>query len=327
MKASTVTIAGLDRISGSMGLAIRGAGMGLTVLGHDRESGLTTLAKELGAIDEARANLLEAVAAADIVILNLPMAELKETLQAVGSRVKPHTLVVDLSALKSAGLRWARDFLKQGHYVGVNPVLAAAVMADGRPGIDAANADLFRNSVFCIMPAPEADPKAVETAVNLGKILGATPFFLDPGEYDALMHGVETVPGLLAAAMLRAVMQAPGWRDMLRFAGLPFAQITAPLANGDLDSLAAADRLATMRWLDAVIQELQLIRHVVEEGDEERVVSVLEDLRAQHRRWLRSRQENDWEETTDVPDVSPLNLSGRLLGGFLRRGKDDKSKP
>jgi prephenate dehydrogenase len=169
-------------------------------------------------VNRITGSLASAASEADILIINVPLSDLEMTLEVAGAEVREHTLLVDLSNMKAVGQKWADQYMVQGHYVGAKPVLAADTLTDGRIGITAARADLFKKSVFCIMPSVKADPKAVETAVNLGRILGATPFFLDAFEYDSLMQGLEAVPGLVSAAMLRAVTKSSGWRDMLRFA-------------------------------------------------------------------------------------------------------------
>lgn len=178
MRAKTVTIVGLDRIGASIGLAIRARDVGLTVVGNDIDRAVGKKALEMGAVNETNWNLATAAAAADILVLNLPLAELEGALKAIGRDVQEHTLVMDLADLKGPGLIWSEQFLEQGHYVGATPVVAADNLADGRIGVEAARADLFAGSLFCIMAAPTLDPAAIETAKNFGHILGASPYFL-----------------------------------------------------------------------------------------------------------------------------------------------------
>jgi prephenate dehydrogenase len=241
----------------------------------------------------------------------------------MGDDLSPHALIIDLGSLKAPGLKWADQYMKRGHYVGASLVLSAEMLTDSRFSIDAANAQLFQDSVYCVMPSPSAEPKAVETAVNFGRLLGATPFFLDAHEYDSLIHGVETGPGLLSAAMFRAVQQSTGWRDILRFAGLPFALATTGLDSQDLAYLALQDKEATLRWLDSVLSELGEVRRWVADGELERLELILDELAIERARWLHSRAKNDWNEDIDKPDLSQMSgIGGQFLGMFGRRGGD-----
>jgi prephenate dehydrogenase len=329
MQAQTITIVGLDRKSISIARALKASAQELTIVGHDRNRELAQKVKdELGAIDRAEWNLVNAAAAADILVVSVPLAELENTLLIIGEEVQPHTLILDLAPLKGLSLRWANQYLKQGHYVGVVPVLSATYLNDGRAEAGAATADLFQNSVFCLMPSPRADPRAVETAVNFGRLLGATPYFVDPLEYDSLAQGLETLPGLMAAALFNALQKATGWRDMLRFANSSFALSTQPLEQGtDITSLALNDKAATLRWLDAILQELADIRRMIHEGDREMIDLTLGNLLVERDKWLKERGENDWLEvigtSADRPSVGEQFLGG-WLGGKLKKDTKDR---
>lgn len=318
MRAQTVTIIGLERMGASIGLALKAANAGLTIVGHDRSRDLAQDAKDkIGAVDRVEWNLVSAAAAADILVLAVPLTELETIFPAIGDDVQPHALVLDLAALKGMGLRWAERYLKKGHYIGARPVLAATYLNDGRFDAAAATPDLFKDSVFCLMPSAKADPQAVETAVTFGRLLGAVPYFVDPFEYDSLAQGLETLPGLAAVALFNAVRNATGWRDMLRFANSSFAQATQPLQNGtDLTRLALNDQAATLRWLDALMAELATIRRLVQDGDREMVDLTLGNVLLQHERWLRERRENNWVESVEQPIERP-SAGDQLLGGWL----------
>lgn len=326
MQAQTVSILGLSRIGASVGLALKASTFEVRVVGYDPDRETRNHAAEIGAADKLVGNLLNAATMADIVVLDLPFRELEETLQIIGDDLSPHTLVLDLGALKTPGLKWAEEYLKSGHYVGASPVLSASMLTDSRQSIEAADTKLFEDSVFCIMPSPSAEPKAVETAVNFGRLLGATPFFLDPMEYDSLIHGVETSPGLLSAAMFRAVQQSTGWRDILRFAGLPFALSTTGLENEDLAYLALQDKEASLRWLDSVLEQLTEVRRWIAEGELERLDLILDELAIERARWLHDRANNDWTEESDRPDLDEIGGIGSQFFGFLGRMGKDKSE-
>jgi prephenate dehydrogenase len=323
MKTQTITILGLDRIGASIGQALRQAKLDVTVIGYDKERAISRQAKEAGAIDKEQWNLINAAATADILILSLAAVDLPHTMQLIGRELQPHTLILDLTPLKKPGLTLAEKYLQQGHYVGAAPVLAANAFSDGRTGIEAARPDLFKESIICLMPAAQAEPKAVETAVNLGLVLGAKPFFMDVAEYDSLMQGLETMPGLLAAALFRSLTQSAGWRDMLRFAGQSFALTTLPLDQADVPLRALHDKNATLRWLDALIEEMRQVRGWVAQGNGEILAAMFEEMGNERAVWLHQRAKNDWLEH-DPPPVERTSLAEQLLGGLARQPKEKK---
>lgn len=326
MQTQTITIIGMQRLGVSVALALKAMLPTVTLIGHDKDGSIAREVKEkLGAIDKAEWNLVKAAAQADIVVLAQPFVELRDTLEAIGHDLKSHTLLLDMSSLKGPGVKWATKAIQNGHYVGVRPVLAAKVLEDGRTDYTAATADLFKNSVFCLMPTAEVDARAVQTAVQFGQLLGAIPYFLDPDEYDSLIQGVETVPGLMAAAMYSAITKETGWRDMLRFANQPFALTTQPLGNGqDVAQLALHDKEATLRWLDAFLGELQMVRQWVQQGDRHSLTALLEDMGDRRAAWLRDREKNDWAEGK-MQKVENRGLTQQMLGGWVseRMGRDE----
>ncbi len=320
MQTKNITIIGTRRTGASIALALKDGPLDFEVTGHDSDSNLLKEAKELGGFDKTESNLIRAAETADILILSMPVSELEVTMKAIGDATQSHTLVIDLTDIKGLGIKLAEKYLKNGHYVGAHPVLAAATFADGRPDTKNARADLFQNSVFCLMPDAKVDPQAVQTAVNFGKLLGASPYFVDPMEYDSLVQGVETLPGLMAASLFRAVNKATGWRDILRFADLPFAIATMPLDKDaeELASLALNDRLATLHWLDALTEELQQLRRWIQDGDEELLAAFLSELNLARDKWLDERTKNDWVDSGDQP-VDVPGMGERFFGGLARR--------
>ncbi len=328
MKTQTISIIGLNRVGASIGLALKKSNLEVTIVGHDKDTAVMRAAKDtVGAVDKTEWNLLTAAMKADILLLTVPYSELQLTLEAIGNDLQEHSVVIDLSGQKRAGLTWAKQYLKRGHYVGAVPLFKAAFLADGRSAIETADADLFRNSVFCLMPSTDADPQAVETAVNFGLILGSVPYFVDPDEYDQLSQGAETMPGLLAAAMFGALHKSTGWRDMLRLAGLPFSISTSPLENSvDAASTALDNKAATLRWLDAVMKELQQIRRWIYDEESELLSAYLLELESERQQWLRQREKNDWVEmkTTSIPNQS---FTEQMLGTFVTdRFKKDEDE-
>lgn len=323
MKTSTVTIIGLDQIGLSIAAALKKGPMELNIVGHDKNQNHVKRATLMeDGPDKIENNLPRAAAAGDIIILSLPFTQVELTLQVIADDVQEHTLVIDLSKVKGPGLKWAQKYLWQGHYIGARPIFAADQFLHESEYV---SADLFKNSAFCVTPSADVDPKAVETAVNFGRLLGAQPYFLDPMEYDSLVQGVETLPGLLGAAMFSALHKSAGWRDILRFADRSFAMTTSPLEEdaSDLAALALNDKLATLRWLTAVMDELKGLQRWIYDADTDSLAALLESMQIDREQWLQDRKENDWIEGKQEP-IAGFGLGERMLGSFLQQRVNKK---
>lgn len=325
MKAQTVTLLGMNRTAASIGLRLKQMDkLNLTVVGYDGDKEALDKAMEMGAVDQQQWKLISAVKAGDIIVVTTPSSALRQMFELIGRDVQSHALVLDFSNLKSLGQKWARQHLVKGHHVGAVPVLATHSLLDGEQGVGSARPDLFENSVVCYMPSPKAEAKAVETAVQFGRLLGATPFFIDAEEYDSLAQGVRVLPGLAGGALFRAMTKAAGWRDMMRFAGVPFAQATLPLVDeADIAHRAFYDKEATLHWLDAFIEEMQGMRRWVYEGDVERMSAYMEQLSIERQRWLGRRKANNWEEKI-IPEYEPPTFAQQMLGNRLGGSRDEE---
>lgn len=324
MKTNTITIVGMRRTGTSIALALKEGSLNFSLIGHDSDSDLLRETAVIQAVDRVEADLIKACAPADIIVLAMPSLELQATLSLIGDRIQDHTLVIDLTALKAPGIRLAKEHLTDGHYIGARAIFAASTFTDLKTDQDSARADLFQNSVFCVMPSADTDPKAVETAVNFGQLLGAKPYFVDPLEYDHLSLGSETMPGIAAAALFRSITSSTGWRDILRFADIPFAVGTQPLDidTEDLAYLLLNDREATGRWLDGLLSQLSETRRFLKEGDPELLTAYLTELNQAREKWLKERSVNDWDETRDE-DFELPSLGEHFLGSFASRRRDD----
>ena len=323
MKTNTITIVGMRRTGISIALALQEGPSEFSLIGHDSDANLLHLAIVTEAVDRVEVDLIKACTPADIVVLAMPALELEATLRLIGDRLQSHTLIIDLTALKGPGIRLAQEHLKEGHYIGARPIFAAGTFTSLETDLDSARADLFQNSVFCVMPSPHAEPKAVETAVRFGQLLGSKPYFLDPYEYDQLAFGSETMPGVAAAALFSAITKSPGWRDILRIADIPFAVGTQPLDidTEDLAYLLLSDRESAIRSLDSYLLQLNEIRRYLKEGEPELITAYLMELNISRQKWLSERSVNDWDETSNDNFEMP-SLSQHFLGGLAsKRGE------
>jgi prephenate dehydrogenase len=322
MQTNTITIVGMRRMGISIALALQEGSAGYTLIGHDSDSDVLREMLVTNAVDRVEADLIKACTPADIIVLAMPSLELEATLRLIGDQIQVHTLVLDLTVLKAQGYRMAQKHLKRGHYIGARPAFAAGTFTNLETDLTSARADLFKNSVFCVMPSVDVDPQAVETAVRFGQLLGSKPYFVDPLEYDQLALGSETLPGIAAAALFKAITNRMGWRDILRFADTPFAVGTQPLDidTEDLAYLLLSDRNAAIQSLDSYINQLTEIRRFLKEGEPEVITAYLLELNYSRRKWLHERSENDWEETPE--DFEIPSLSQHFLGSLATKGRE-----
>lgn len=315
-----ITIVGLGLIGGSMGLALKEAGVASVVVGHDKERTVGNQAKKLGAVDRTDWNLVSACEKSDLIILATPVGAIEATLKAIGPYLRPGCVVVDTASLKGPVLTCAKEILPDGvHFVGGNPILSGS--AKGQGGLGAARADLFHNSLFCVVPSPTADPTAVKLVTDLVSILGAKPLFFDPAEHDGQLAAVEHLPAILALAMMETVMHQPTWRELRKVAGSAFEANTHlvtidPTAHSDL-YLSNRDNL--LHWIDLFSASLASIRQALADNQSEAIAERFKNALEERGKWLLDRAEGRWHEGHQQEMPSKTSMVDSLFGTFWRR--------
>jgi prephenate dehydrogenase len=305
-----VTIIGLGQIGASIGLALGGQKAALKRVGHDKRVDVERAALSKGAVDEVKHNLPEAVRQADLVLLCLPLSQVRETLQLIKQDLKEHAVLIDMSPVKKTVADWARESVPHGrYYLGVAPAINPEALHDPAFGLEAARADLFQKGLF-VIDAPIGTPEeVVRLASDLTRLLGAAPLLADPAESDGLMAGMHLLPQLAAAALLNATVDQPGWHESRKVGGRAYAAVTAGLAyQDDIDALqlaAVEDRENIVRLLNLLIGALSGLRDDISNVDEEGITARLEQALEGRNRWLRERLEADWQEggkkSMDIP--------------------------
>ena len=306
-----ITIIGLGQIGGSIGLALGGQKSVLKRVGHDKKMDVEKAALSRGAVDEVKHNLPSAVREANLVLLALPVSQVRETLELIAPDLMEGAVVIDTAPVKSAVAKWAKELIPAGrYYVGLVPALNPEMLHDVKFGLDAASADLFKNGLM-VIDAPYGTPGVVvQLASDLASLLGAGVMLADPAESDGLMARMHLLPQLAAAALLNATVDQPGWQEARKVGGRPYAAVTAGLAYQDeIDSLrmlSLQDRMNIVYSLDVMISALRGLREDIENEDDDGVAERLEQALEGRNRWIQERLLADWQQPLD--DRPPLDI-------------------
>ncbi len=327
--SAQVTIIGLGQIGASIGLALDSFREKILRVGFDPVPQAAHEAKKIGALDRVTGNLSQAVREADLIVLALPVDQIRTILTAIASELKENAVVVDTALIKTAVLEWAQELLPAGrHFVGMTPVINPAYLLDFRNGLSAARHDLFKDGLMAIVTAPGTDSGAIKMAADLTAMVGASPLFSDTLEVDSFMAATHLLPQILAAALLDATASQAGWSDGRKFAGREFAQVTAPVAA--LDHPAALiyaclhNRENVRRVIGDLIQSLQSFQQLLAEEEDADLDEMIRRVSNARSEWWDQRSTGQWSGEPDagVEIPSPTSFLGGLFMG-RRPQKDD----
>ena len=325
-----ITIVGLGQIGSSIGLALKSHGVNVQRVGHDKDPQAAKESQKLGAVDDVKYNLPAAVREAKIVILALPLAGMRETLEVIAPDLQEGTLVLDTTPAKTAVASWAKELLPSGRfYVGLTPAINPDYLHGIEFGVKAARADLFENGLMVVNAPPGTPANVFNLAMEFVHLLGAMPLLMDTAEADGLFSAMHVLPQLAAAALLEATVDKPGWQEARKVAGRPYATVTAAVAyHDDVDSLgkhALENRDNIVRLLNNYITSLLRLRDDIEASDSQAVKTQLEGALQGRIRWFDERISAEWlkgeAQQIDAPSFGD-RVNQMLFGSMaVDRGK------
>ena len=283
-----VAIVGLGLIGGSVGLALKNAkAVGLERVGFARRAEVASKAVSIGAVDRAEGDLISAVEDANLVIIATPPMAIREILAQIGERLPPGCIVTDTASTKAQVMKWAQELLPPSvSFIGGHPMAGKETF-----GIEAADADLFRGCIYCLVPGGNADSEAIDFVSGLVKRIGAIPLFVDAAEHDSLVAGISHLPLLVSAALMSVTMKSHSWPQMSRLAASGFRDLSR-LASGNPEmsrDICITNKEPILRGIDEFLKELGEFRRLVSEDGKELEQAF---LRAQEgrERWLRGME-------------------------------------
>lgn len=261
-------VVGTGLIGGSVGLALRSVGWHVT--GVDSDEAIVARALEIGAVDA-----IGEPGPCDLAIVATPVGSLTELIQTMLDAGA--AIVTDVGGVK-ATITAAID---DPRFVPGHPMAGSE-----QDGLDGADADLFRDSVWVLTPTENTDDDAFADVRQVVVSLGAQPIVIPPDRHDALVAMVSHVPHLTAATLMRlADGKAVEHRALLRLAAGGFRDMTR-IASGHpaiWPDICAENRDAITEVLAELVAELGSLQEMVANGDRDKVLEFLESARVARR--------------------------------------------
>jgi prephenate dehydrogenase len=258
-----IAIIGLGLVGGSWGLALKKRGFESLRVGYDRPE-ILERALRVGAIDQGEENPRLAARGADLIILATPVGEILRLLPAFSSIALPHALITDVGSTKRSILEAARkDFGHAPLFLGGHPLAGKE-----RSGIENAQADLFENAIYAVVPnsADDLEDSRAKAFCALVRRLGGRVLVMNATEHDESAAYVSHLPQLLSTALaslageksgLSLELAASGFRDVTRLAESPYL-LWRDICATNTENIQQA--------LDALIGKLQTLRdHLLDE--------------------------------------------------------------
>lgn len=216
-----VAIVGLGLIGGSLGMALRRAGIARRLIGFSRSERTVRRAIGRRAVHDGDTELCpDWLGESDLVVLAVPPEQVVPMAQRV-ARLTAHSFILtDVASVKGPIVRALERMLPSRiRFVGSHPMAGSE-----RSGIEAADPDLFRGASCVLTCTAKTSPTALRRVSRMWQRVGGRIVVLDPQRHDRLAAQISHVPHLTAVALTRAAdgasfkLAAGGFSDTTRVA-------------------------------------------------------------------------------------------------------------
>lgn len=291
MTITRVAIIGLGLLGGSLGLALRDNLPGAVTTGYDADPATRARARERALVGTVCDSAAEAVAAADLVVLCVPVGAMAEAAREMAGALPAHAIVSDVGSSKLSVARALAEALPGRTVIPAHPVAGTE-----QSGPDAGFATLFRQRWCILTPGADAPTEAVTALTALWEALGAKVELMDPAHHDVVLAVTSHIPHLIAytivgtASDLEDVTQsevikysAGGFRDFTRIAA------SDPVMWRDV---FLSNREAVLEVLGRFSEDLTAMQRAIRNGDGERLFDLFSRTREIRRSIIEQGQDD-----------------------------------
>jgi prephenate dehydrogenase len=227
---SRIAFLGFGLIGGSIALALRESGSAANLTAWSPSGTGPAEGLRHGILDEAASSAAAAITGAELVILAAPplavVAAIDELVGPLAPALAADATITDVASTKGRVLQRARG--NGLRFVGGHPMAGRETS-----GFGAAEARLFVDRPWVVVPSEAATPVDVDRVEALAAATGARPIRMTADEHDAAVASISHLPLVVAAALVESVagpsvggatwplarrLAATGWSDMTRLA-------------------------------------------------------------------------------------------------------------
>jgi len=280
-----LVIFGVGLIGGSFALALKKRRAVARVVGVGRSRANLLAARRLGIIDEIATDPALAVKDADLVLLAVPLGQTAAVLAQIAPHLAPRTVVTDAGSTKRDVIAHARKYLGAGfaRFVPAHPIAGTE-----KSGARAAFAGLFDGHPLIVTPEPETDARAVRRVSAVWKLAGMRVITMRAADHDRVFALVSHLPHVLAFALVDRLAGYADAATLFRHTGGGFRDSTR-IAGSSPEmwrDVCLANRDALLAVLDDYVEELELLRGMIEASDGQGLEARFAAARAARAKWL-----------------------------------------
>ena len=256
-----ILIVGLGLLGGSYARVLRRFGFHISAITLDQSS-IDYAIKE-NIIDEGTTALDgRMIGEADLVIFALYPHVFVEWIEKNQALLKSGALITDVTGVKGNIVYKIQDMLRPDvEFIAAHPMAGREVS-----GVENSTDKLFYGANYIVTPTEKNTPEAIQTCMELGKLLGfSNVTTLSPEEHDEMIGFLSQLTHCIAITL----MTCNDKENMEKFTGDSFRDLTRIARINDLmwSELFVANKSALLEQMDLFIDKFQSLRTMLETED------------------------------------------------------------
>ena len=256
-----VLIVGLGLLGGSYARALKRFGFHISAITLDQSS--IDYAIGEGIIDEGSIDLDERmIGEADLVIFALYPHVFVDWIERNQGLLKSGALITDVTGVKSSIVYRIQDMLREDvEFIAAHPMAGREVS-----GVENSTADMFVGANYIVTPTSKNTPDAIQTCMELGRLLGfSNVATLTPEAHDEMIGFLSQLTHCIAITL----MTCNDMEDLEKFTGDSFRDLTriAKINDQMWSELFVANKGPLLDHMDNFIDKFNELRSMLESED------------------------------------------------------------
>lgn len=264
-----ILIVGLGLLGGSYARVLKRFGFHISAITLEQSSIDYALGE--GIIDEgATTPDARLIGEADLVIFALYPHVFVEWIRENQVLLKSGALITDVTGVKRSIVYQIQDMLRPDvEFVAAHPMAGREVS-----GVENSTDTLFIGANYIVTPTEKNTPEAIQTCIELGRLLGfSNVTTLTPEEHDEMIGFLSQLTHCIAITL----MTCNDKEDMEKFTGDSFRDLTRIARINDLmwSELFVANKDVLLDQMNLFMEEFNRLKHMLETEDIEGMRSMM----------------------------------------------------
>ena len=256
-----ILIVGLGLLGGSYARALKRFGFHISAITQEQSSIDYAIREHI--IDEGSTELNEEIiGSADLVVFALYPHVFVEWIEKNQSLLKSGALITDVTGVKGSIVYQIQDMLRPDvEFIAAHPMAGREVS-----GVENSTDKMFTGANYIVTPTTKNTPEAIQTCMELGRLLGfSNVTTLSPEEHDEMIGFLSQLTHCIAITL----MTCNDKENMEKFTGDSFRDLTRIARINDVmwSELFVANKSVLIEQMDLFMDKFSELKEMLEAED------------------------------------------------------------